>query len=75
MVTGFGLVLSLGACSARVEGANSDGIWFREPFIGGWDMTERAEEHCSKYGKQATLQGTMAPAQGYALPIVAYNCQ
>lgn len=69
------LVLMLGGCGATVVGENKDGIWFREPYIGGWDMQSDATRHCAKYGKTAVRAGSLDPTKHYALPIVAYNCQ
>lgn len=65
-------LLMLAAC-ASVAGENKEGIWFREPFIGGWDMQEEADRHCAKFGKTAVRAGDLAPT-GYALPIVSFNC-
>jgi hypothetical protein len=64
----------LHGCGATVVGENPEGIWFREPFIGG-DMAEQAARHCAKYGKTAAYAGTLDPTQGYALPVVSYNCR
>ena len=64
----------LSACGATVVGENPEGIWFREPFIGG-GMAGQAARHCAKYGKTAVYAGTLDPTQGYALPVVAYNCR
>ena len=69
------LVLMLGGCGATVVAENKDGIWFREPYIGGWDMQSDATSHCAKYGKTAVRAGSLDPTKHYALPIVAYNCQ
>jgi len=68
------LGLAAGGCEATVVGSNPDGIWFRDPFIGGFDMNQQAARHCAKYGKTAVLRGTLDPAQGYSLPITAYDC-
>jgi hypothetical protein len=67
-------VALLSGCGATVVGENPEGIWFREPFIGGGDMAGKAERHCAKYGKSGVYAGTLDPTQGYALPVVAYNC-
>jgi hypothetical protein len=67
--------LMLGGCGATVVAENKEGIWFREPYAGGWDMQSDAARHCAKYGKKAVYAGTLNPTQGYALPVVAYNCQ
>ncbi|MFO1120253.1 MAG: hypothetical protein U1E38_09235 [Rhodospirillales bacterium] len=66
------LPLLLAACSS-VVGENKQGIWFREPFIGGWDMQDEADRHCAKYGKTAVRAGDLEPT-GYALPVVSFNC-
>ena len=68
-------VLMLAGCGATVVGENKDGIWFREPYVGGWDMQSDASRHCAQYGKTAVRAGTLDPTQGYALPVVAYNCK
>ena len=68
-------VTLLGGCGATVVGENPEGIWFREPFIGGGDMAKRASRHCAKYGKAGVYAGTLDPTEGYALPVVAYNCR
>ncbi|MBK8211099.1 MAG: hypothetical protein IPK78_15215 [Rhodospirillales bacterium] len=65
----------LAGCGATVLGENKDGIWFREPYAGGWDMQSEATEHCAKFGKKAVRAGVLDPTQGYALPVVAYNCE
>lgn len=69
------LGLAAAGCEATVVGSNPEGIWFRDPFIGGSDMQGQANRHCARYGKTAVLQGTLDPAQGYALPITAYDCR
>lgn len=66
-------LLLLAGC-ASVVGENKEGIWFREPFVGGWDMDEEASRHCAQYGKTAVRAGDLNPTRGYALPIVAFNC-
>jgi len=38
-------------------------------------MAGRAARHCAEYGKTAVRAGTLDPARGYALPVVAYNCR
>ena len=68
-------VLPLAGCGATVLGQNRDGIWFREPYIGGGWMQSQAEEHCAAYGKTAVYAGTLDPTKGYALPVVSYNCR
>jgi hypothetical protein len=68
-------VAMLSGCGATVVGENPEGIWFREPFIGGGDMAGQAARHCAKYGKTGVYAGTLDPTQGYALPVVSYNCQ
>ena len=68
-------VTLLCGCGATVVGENPEGIWFREPFIGGGDMDGQAARHCVEYGKTAVRAGTLDPARGYALPVVAYNCR
>ena len=68
-------VTSLCGCGATVVGENPEGIWFREPFVGGGDMAAQAARHCAKYGKIAVRAGTLDPTQGYALPVVSYNCR
>lgn len=68
------LLLLLAGCGATEVGKNAEGIWFREPFVGGWDMQDEAETHCAKYGKTAVRAGDLNPTRGYALPIVAFNC-
>ena len=77
MLVAATLMLSglLSGCQATVVGENPDGIWFREPFIGGGSMQAQATRHCAQYGKTAVYQGTLDPTQGYALPVAAYNCQ
>lgn len=65
-------LLMLAACSS-VVGENREGIWFREPFIGGWDMQDEADRHCAKFGKTAVRAGDLNPT-GYALPVVSFNC-
>ena len=65
---------ALGGCQATVVGSNRDGIWFRDPFLGGGDMAGQAQRHCAQYGRTAALRGTLEPTQ-YALPVVAYDCQ
>jgi hypothetical protein len=37
-------------------------------------MAGQATRHCAKYGKAGVYAGTLDPTQGYALPVVAYNC-
>jgi hypothetical protein len=66
-------VLALAGCEATVMGSNPEGIWFREPFVGGGAMRAQADRHCAKYGKAAVYKGTLEPTQ-YALPVVAYDC-
>ena len=66
------LACGLAGCAASVLGADREGIWFREPFIGG-SMQSQAEAHCAQYGKRAVLQGRLEPTR-FALPVVAYNC-
>lgn len=68
-------LLPLTGCGAAVLGENPEGIWFREPFLGGGWMQSQAEEHCAQYGKKAVYASTLDPTKGYALPVVAYNCQ
>jgi hypothetical protein len=68
-------VALLCGCGATVLGENPEGIWFREPFVGGGDMAAQAARHCAKYGKIAVRAGTLDPTQGYALPVVSYNCR
>jgi hypothetical protein len=68
-------VALLSGCGATVVGEDPEGIWFREPFIGGGDMAEQAARHCAKYGKTAAYAGTLDAAHGYALPVVSYNCR
>ncbi len=67
-------LLMLAGCGATEVGKNPEGIWFREPFIGGGDMQDEAGKHCAKFGKTAVRAGDLNPTQGYALPIVAFNC-
>ena len=68
-------VAILRGCGATAVGENPEGIWFREPFIGGGDMAGEAARHCAKYGKVGVYAGTLDPTEGYALPVVAYNCR
>jgi hypothetical protein len=68
-------VALLSGCGATVLGENPEGIWFREPFIGGGDMAGQAARHCAKYGKTAAYAGNLDPTRGYALPVVSYNCR
>jgi len=68
-------VALLSGCGATVMGANPEGIWFREPFIGTGGADAAAREHCASYGKTAVYKGTLAPAKGYALPVIAYDCR
>jgi hypothetical protein len=68
-------VALLSGCGSTVVGENPEGIWFREPFIGGGDMAAKAARHCAKYGKAGVYAGYLDPTQGYALPVVAYNCR
>lgn len=69
------MLLALTGCGATVVGENADGIWFREPFIGGWNMQDDATQHCATLGKSAVRVGTLAPRGGFGLPIVAFNCE
>lgn len=68
-------VLILGGCGATVLAENKDGIWFREPYVGGWGMQGDAARHCEQFGKRAVRAGDLDPTRGYALPVVAYNCE
>jgi hypothetical protein len=69
------LVASLSACGASVAGSNSAGIWFDEPFIGGWDEAEVARKHCASFGKTAVLRGQLLTGSRYTTPVTAYDCR
>ncbi|MFO1129259.1 MAG: hypothetical protein U1E66_12600 [Rhodospirillales bacterium] len=69
------LSAALSACGASVAGANSAGIWFDQPFIGGWDDAEVAAAHCAQYGKTAVERGELLTKSEYTTPIKAYDCQ
>ena len=46
-------VAILHGCGATAVGENPEGIWFREPFIGGGDMAGEAARHCASTAKSA----------------------
>ena len=69
------LSAAVSSCGASVAGANSAGIWFDEPFIGGWDEAEVAAQHCAQYGKTAVLRGELLTKSTYTTPIKAYDCR
>jgi hypothetical protein len=69
------LPLLVGGCGASVAGANPAGIWFDEPFIGGWDEAAVAAKHCASYGKTAVYRGRLLTNISYATPVAVYDCQ
>ena len=71
------LAVSVGltGCGASVAGKNLGGIWFNEPFIGGWSEQEVADKHCAEYGRHAVYAGELLSGNSYATPLRAYNCQ
>lgn len=74
-VVGLLIAASLSACGASVAGSNSAGIWFDEPFIGGWAEDEVAAKHCAAFGKTAVLRGRLLTGNPYTTPVTAYDCQ
>lgn len=69
------IAASASGCGASVAGSNSAGIWFDEPFIGGWDEPEVAAKHCASYGKTAVLRGQLLTGSRYTTPLTAYDCR
>jgi hypothetical protein len=72
---GLLIAISASGCGASVAGSNSAGIWFDEPFIGGWDEPEVAEKHCASFGKTAVLRGQLLTGSRYTTPVTAYDCR
>ncbi|MFO1152157.1 MAG: hypothetical protein U1E42_00630 [Rhodospirillales bacterium] len=72
---GLLLVVAAPGCGASVAGSNPAGIWFDEPFIGGWNEAEVAAKHCAAFGKTAVLRGQLLTDSRYTTPITAYDCQ
>jgi hypothetical protein len=66
---------ALASCGASVAGQNVSGIWFNEPFIGGWSEQEVADEHCAQYGRRAVYAGELLSGDRYTTPVRAYNCK
>ena len=69
------IAASVSACGASVAGSNSAGIWFNEPFIGGWDEAEVAAKHCASFGKTAALRGQLLSESPFTTPVTAYDCR
>lgn len=67
--------LAIAGCGASVAGKNMSGIWFNEPFIGGWSEQEVAEKHCRQYGFKAVYAGELLSGDKYSTPVRAYNCK
>ncbi len=65
----------LAGCGASVAGKNMSGIWFNEPFIGGWSEQEVADKHCAQYGLHAVYAGELLRGNAYSSPVRAYDCQ
>lgn len=66
---------ALAGCGSAEAGKNMTGIWFYEPFIGGWSEQEVADKHCAQYGRKAVYTGELLSGDRYATPVRAYNCQ
>jgi hypothetical protein len=65
----------LGACGASVAGKNPAGIWFYEPFIGGWSEDAVAQKHCAEFGRTAVRRGELLTGNEYTTPVLAYDCK
>lgn len=76
------ILLSLGGCAVPIAlsvrspvlGKNETGIWFRQPSVGTGNIPERAAKHCAAFGKDAVYRATLPMAQGFAVPVVVYDC-
>ncbi len=67
--------VGIAGCGASVAGKNMSGIWFNEPFIGGWSEQEVAEKHCAQYGLKAVYAGELLSGGKYVTPVRAYDCK
>jgi hypothetical protein len=74
LLIGSLLPAMLAGCGASVAGSNASGIWFNQPFIGGWDEADTAARHCATFGRTAVYRGRLLTDRGYTTPIAVYDC-